>query len=434
MEKESFHQPDEEAMRRLLRKHAWDPTGLILRLAWLEGLSRREIAALTWDDVDFEAGLLRLPDREVPLEEETAEFLRRWNRRCAGFSGMVAVSDRLRKPMAEQSISTLARAALDTEGQREVRLQDLRYDYVRRQFREQEWTAALRMSGLSFSSYRLGRTWLKGVEKNAAARRALSPEDEPRLRELMQKERSTPAGIALLLTDALAMEAEAIVRLTWDDVDFDRNTVRFDGADLPMSTALRMALVDEKARRAPGDDPHVILTPTSRRPMDASRLGTLVRAALIRGGLETLSVSDLKRGSRARDEQTLLLNYAGQHGSVSRGEAAELLGVSEGMAYRRLLALTEQGRLRRVNSRYYPADSAVPPEDYRRLVLEHAADRGFIRREEAAELLHIGKRQAARLLREMAEDGELVLPPGKKTYVLPEPDGSTLRKNYKSII
>ena len=37
-----FRQPDEQNMRQLLHQHPEDLPGLILRLAWLQGLSREE--------------------------------------------------------------------------------------------------------------------------------------------------------------------------------------------------------------------------------------------------------------------------------------------------------------------------------------------------------------------------------------------------------
>jgi len=70
-----FRQPDEQNMRQLLHQHPEDLPGLILRLAWLQGLSREEIVALKWAQVDFQERSLFLEDRTVPLEEETAGCL-----------------------------------------------------------------------------------------------------------------------------------------------------------------------------------------------------------------------------------------------------------------------------------------------------------------------------------------------------------------------
>ena len=50
---EKNRRPDEAALRRLLEREQHGPEGLILRLAWLEGLTREEIAGLTWKQVSF---------------------------------------------------------------------------------------------------------------------------------------------------------------------------------------------------------------------------------------------------------------------------------------------------------------------------------------------------------------------------------------------
>ena len=55
--------PDEAAMRRILDRYSDSPEGIILRLAWLEGLSRKELNELTWDQVDFKTGHIHLPNR-----------------------------------------------------------------------------------------------------------------------------------------------------------------------------------------------------------------------------------------------------------------------------------------------------------------------------------------------------------------------------------
>ena len=69
--------PDEAAMWRILERYADSPEGIILRLAWLEGLSRKELNELTWDQVDFETQNLLLQDRRIPLEPSVAECLQK---------------------------------------------------------------------------------------------------------------------------------------------------------------------------------------------------------------------------------------------------------------------------------------------------------------------------------------------------------------------
>ena len=73
----TFKRPDPAAMERILTQFPYSPEGAILRLAWLEGLSRKELNELTWDQVDFETQNLLLQDRTIPLEPSVAECLQK---------------------------------------------------------------------------------------------------------------------------------------------------------------------------------------------------------------------------------------------------------------------------------------------------------------------------------------------------------------------
>ena len=68
------NRPDAGAMRTLLERES-DPEGVIVRLAWLAGLSRDEIAALCWEQVSFMDERLELPDRTIPMTEQLRGYL-----------------------------------------------------------------------------------------------------------------------------------------------------------------------------------------------------------------------------------------------------------------------------------------------------------------------------------------------------------------------
>lgn len=53
-------------MERVLARHPADPEGAVLRLAWQAGLSREEIAGLTWPQVDLDG------QRPVPVRPHRA--------------------------------------------------------------------------------------------------------------------------------------------------------------------------------------------------------------------------------------------------------------------------------------------------------------------------------------------------------------------------
>ena len=146
--------PDREKLDRAVEMHQQDAVGIILRLAWRAGLSRKEIHALTWYQVDLEHRTLRLPDREVPLEEETAEALEWWHDRYGTRSSQVAYSPRTRAHLSVQSMSEMVRTALKRVGQTGVNITELRFDYLMRQIEEQGVPHALRVAGIGLTTYR----------------------------------------------------------------------------------------------------------------------------------------------------------------------------------------------------------------------------------------------------------------------------------------
>ena len=139
MEPYTVHRPDEAAIRRILEKHPYDAVGMAVRLAWMAGLLRKEIVSVRWDAVNFLNQEIELPDRSIPLCPELEEYLARMSERLDWGSNYVLLSDRLHKPMQPQPVSHIVRRALDEEGQREVRLIDLRHDFIIRQLQRHDW-------------------------------------------------------------------------------------------------------------------------------------------------------------------------------------------------------------------------------------------------------------------------------------------------------
>ena len=216
------NRPEEGAMNRILTAAGDSAAGVILRLAWQAGLLRDEIQRLTWAQVDFNAQRLLLPDREVPIPPELSgwlEALRDSRNRC---SPVVVLSDRDRKPLTPQSISRLARAALDSEGQTAVRLIDLRHDYILRQLEEHDWQYVSRITGVESTAMKLhfaGHLKEKKVSTRVRRETPAAHIDEFTLWKLLQAEGTSPAGVALWLAWQLGLRLEEIVALRWDQVD-----------------------------------------------------------------------------------------------------------------------------------------------------------------------------------------------------------------------
>lgn len=318
--------------------------------------------------------------------------------------------------MRLESVSRIARQALDRGGLRDVRLLDLRYDWIIRCLDRMDWPEAARISGVEVATLQLR------FSASAPARKAPKPPpaqlDEFKLWKLLQAERDTAAGLAMWLGWQLGLQAQEMISLTWKQVDFQEGILRLPDRSVSMTSAVRRILEEERRRRKPGEDPHVLLTEQSRKPLDLPRLSRITRTALIRGGLERVTLRDLRRDDGRDAEDERVLQRALERGFVSRGDVSELLGLSKTATYSRLRRLTELGRLVRVGGKYYLPGTVVPPEQHRETVLKYLAQEGFAYRQDIVDLLHIQPKQCTLLLHRMVEEGTLVQI-GQK-YFLPQ--------------
>ena len=417
MSKVTMRRPDARAMAQLLAEQTQTAAGLILRLAWRQGLTREEIQRLTWNDVDFSAHQLRLPDRTIPLETETEDCLRRQAERPDPPTPFVVVSDRRRQQMPPESISRLSRLALDSEGQK-VNLMDLRHDFVIRQLQTHDWPYVARVSGMAVSTLR--DAFSPYLTKPAAPENPLAQRDEAEylLWRVIQQEGSSPAGLALWMGWKLQMQPGEIASLIWEQVDFDQNLIRLPDRTVSMGSRLRRLLLDAWDRRKDPAEPRVFTAPTTGRPMDLSRLTTVTRTALIRGGLEHVNLRNLHTWVRQGDRAQLLMAQAEEQGWLTREAVMERLGVSKSTARQYLLELREAGRLVRVGTRYYPAGAVADPDDHLDIIRAYLQEHGTGRRQDFIRLLGLEPEQGTLLLRRLTDRGELVLT--GRHYTLPE--------------
>ena len=237
-------------MERLLGSHASDAAGVAVRLAWQAGLLRDEITNLTWDQVDFERNQLQLPARTIPITQMLADYLRSVYRKWTFLTGnstnnCVICSDRYHKQMQPQAISRIARRVLDEVGQTNVRLVDLRHDYIIRQLEQHDWSYVARITGMEIRSLQLhfaqylpnGRAGPKHSEKSGDI-------DEFKLWKILQAEKDTPAGLVLWLTWSMGLTAKNIVSLTWDQVDLEKNLIHLPEGEVPLTAAAkRLSLI-----------------------------------------------------------------------------------------------------------------------------------------------------------------------------------------------
>ena len=413
-----LNRPDPAAMERLLTRHPNSPEGAILRLAWLQGLSRAEITDLVWDQVDLDSKALLLPDRTVPLDPSTEACLRKRRTLYALRSDHVVVSDRGKRPMPPESISRLARQALNSEGQT-AGLMDLRHDFVIRQIEERGWPYAARVSGMAVSTLRDAfSSYLRTARPQPPAPPADKDEREYLLWRIVQQEGSSPAGLALWMGWQLRMQPGEIAGLTWNQVDFTRNLLRLPGREVSMGSRLRRMLSETLARRKDPAEERVFTSPATGRPMERAQLTAAARTALLRGGLEGVSLRDLCAEGRRADQSRMLAEQAAAQGWLECGDVMRLLGVSRTAARQQLLRLREAGVLVRVGERYYPAGAVTPPEEQLAVIQTYLLEHGSGRRQDFLRLLNVSPAQGTQILRRLTARGALILT-GRR-YTLPD--------------
>lgn len=407
----TVHRPEESALRRVLEKHPFDAAGMAVRLAWLAGLVRSEIVSLRWESINFYNQEIELPDRNVPLCPELEEYLVRMSQRLDWGSPYVLLSDRLHKPMQPQPVSTIVRKALDEEGQTEVRLIDLRHDFIIRQLLEHDWQYVSRITGVEaaalnqhFSAFLpAGRVSTKILAEKA-------PEvDELRLWKLIHSEGASAAGIALQLTWQAGLSLAEIAALTWEQVDLQRRMlVLSPKKQVPLNDALFQFLEPLKPSSPPEDVNTVIRAPRSGMPMRPDRISRVVRMALIKVGIDDITLRDLRQDYALRaGGETRILRYVQQNGYITRNALMELLDISKPTAYQRLTKLVERERLVRVGTRYYLPSAVVPPEQQYQVIQEFLRATGPAYRQDIAQVLHIAPKQCSVILKHMVDEGKL---------------------------
>ena len=242
-----INRPDPAAMGRLLDGHPCSALGAVLRLAWLEGLSREEIVGLTWPDLSMESREIRLKDRSVPFFGDMEDCLRERMRLHGRTSPHVVISEKFQQPLNPISVSRMMRRALDGAGMETVRLMDLRHDFVIRQLETTDWAAVARMSGLAVSMFQT--VYAGYVQVRNPAKAPADGDNEYRIWRILQSEKGSTVGLALALRWYMDIQLNEMAALTWAQVDFAGNRLQLESRAVELAQSVRNLLLREYGRR-----------------------------------------------------------------------------------------------------------------------------------------------------------------------------------------
>ena len=290
-----YYPPDEKAMELLLSHEDYTPAGTILRLAWYCGLGRHEITFLQWNQVDLKIMQIVLPDRKVPLIYEMVLYLRRLNELNSAYSEYVLISQRKTAPMAEQSVSALVRRVLDNYGQNNVRLSDLRSDFIVRALKKSSLEHVSYISGLDLPAIQehyfpyIGRD--TKIREDKITQIAQTVRDK--LFVFMQNEEASVVGMSMRFVWQLGVPVTVLPLLTWDLIDFNSSIATFiDRTIIIPEDFLNVLRIAKNSNE--GNYNNIILNETKKKPTDSFFIQKSVQQSLISSEIHGITLPALQ--------------------------------------------------------------------------------------------------------------------------------------------
>lgn len=118
-------QPDEFFVWELTRAEGNSSVSVALWLAWHQGLDATELIALTWEQVDLEGERIRLPDRQVVIDQRLKKMLAALlAEREDGKHPHVLLTPKSRRPFDLPRLSKAVRTVFIRQGAERLTLQD----------------------------------------------------------------------------------------------------------------------------------------------------------------------------------------------------------------------------------------------------------------------------------------------------------------------
>lgn len=419
----NYQRLDEDVLMRIMDDNKYLLAEILILLAWKLGLTREEIYNLKWDDISFEEKQIQLPDRIIPMDEDSYQRLvRRWKGRGQR-SEYVAASDRGGERIHKQYIPRCVRKALDDGGAHEIDMVDMRHDYVIRQLEAHDWPYVVKVTGMTSST--LFTNYAPYAKSIRGKREKRTPEPatwREQVRNIIKKEGTSPVSLALALSLEMGLSLKALVALTWDQVNLEEGYLYNEGQKVSIPSSVKELLLNAYTERAPDEDPHVILNPQSRRPVDYARVSGQVKVALSRVGMEDVTIRELSQLNQQEKIEDDILRLIYETGPITRNDVLEQLQIPlahKAQAYSLLRRMVWKNKLVLAGQKYYiPGTVLADPEEQYNAIRAYLEENGGAYRQDLADILKFDGRKCGRILQKMIEEGKLKR--DGQRYCLPE--------------
>jgi len=436
-----FYPPDADVLDVLLSQEDCTPAGTTLRLAWYCGLSRNEITFLKWQQVDLKIMQIVLPDRKVPLIYKMVIYLGRLHEQNSAYSDYVLISQRKSAPMAEQSVSALARRALDNCGQNNVRLSDLRSDFIIRFLEKNSWEYVSYICGVDLPAlqqhylpYLVGKNSFRDGDKPPITQYV---RDE--LLRVLEKENASLVGLSIRFVWQMGIPVSILPLLTWDIIDFNKATANFIDRSIKISNELQQILKQEKSAQN-GKYEYIILNEHKRKPTDSVFIQKAVQQSLIRHGISGITLTTLQNDYWKQNYLELrklnsveigdcdlysipryisaeliipfkdkLFQYLTLNSSANYNALKSALDLSDNELSLLLRECQKDGSIVRVGLRYFLPDQIVQRDKQKEVILSYVEKHQPVTSAQLTSLLGlVERRQIYHVLSPMLKSGELI--------------------------
>lgn len=417
LSQKEYKRPDEVKMEQIIQNNRGTAAEIALRLAWNLGLTRDEMHNLKWSDVSFAERAIYLPDRKVPMDDESVLSLESTKTERGHASAFVMTSDRNYTRMAPQYISRVVRIAMQEGGLAGFTMIDLRHDYIIRMLEKHGWPYAARVSGTAVATLYTNYSEYMVNKGDPPEKEQQGDDVDFKLWKIIETEGTSPEGLTLWMAWKLGMRIQEIATLTWSQVDLKKGTITLPDRSVKVGGEFLKKLKAVKAERSTDADPHVILTPRAQKPFDMARLSRVLRTAMIRGGVD-MTLQDLLNEEKRKAVDEQMVEIVAKYGSATRNEIIKELPMSTTQFYARAERLVERGSLVRIGQKLYLPGTVVPPEEHYEVIRAYLETVGAAFRGDLANLLHVDGNQCAVVLRALVEEGKLQR--SGQVYTLPD--------------
>lgn len=404
---------DRMAVQRLIDREYDSLAGIILRLAWQLGLTRQEIHRLKWSQFSTDFSSVVVEGRTIPLESSVGLF---FESLCeTSIAEEVVVSSIRKAPISEQYISALASKELQSIGLYDIKLSDLRSDYILQQMERYPLNYVAQISNMQY--FTLQTVYLPSLQ--ARKKEPVAPlEEQPeitkeKIEKIILDEQGSTIGLILDMVWNTEIPVTAVPALKWRQIDLRAGNFTMDGNTYILPERLKKQMRELRKITDSSDD-SVFLSARTRKPINAAYVSRMARELFVKNGLYGITLTQLqvlkKHGGKMAEIDAIysdIISLLKAQGQIQKNDVSKAFGVDAKTAHGWLSELERRGNLHRYGSRYYLGKVDHWSKSYTQRILEYLETHPNCTRTEIETALEAPPRSAHIHLAQLMRNGKV---------------------------